>query len=202
MLPAWREHGCESELYTREEVKKTMSVSIRILACVSTICNPDETEEQKTRSLSAALIRAYNEQFKASGYMCPEANDVLRLKHVTDIVWGSDEPEHIMLTAKSWNNDIVHSLMNAIGSVLTGPADGMWPALDTDRTQELTVAAAAANDEARPNAKQLLFNLPLGTGASWCYDTNWCYECVLSENRLRNIVKHPEDYAVAWLHAD
>lgn len=65
-----------------------MSVSIRILACVSTICNPDETEEQKTRSLSAALIRAYNEQFKSSGYMCPEANDVLRLKHVTDIVWG------------------------------------------------------------------------------------------------------------------
>ena len=90
-----------------------MSVSIRILACVSTICNPDETEEQKTRSLSAALIRAYNEQFKDSSYMCPETNDVLRLKHVTDIVWGSDEPEHIMLTAKSWNNDIVHSLMNA-----------------------------------------------------------------------------------------
>ena len=101
-----------------------------------------------------------------------------------------------MLTAKSWNNDIVHSLMNAIGSVLTSPADGMWPALDTDRTQELTIAAAAANNEARPNAKQLLFNLPTG------YDTSWQYECVLSENRLRQILQHPEDYAVAWLHAD
>ncbi|MBM6887028.1 hypothetical protein [Pseudoflavonifractor phocaeensis] len=168
-----------------------MSVSIRILACVSTICNPDDRPEKREAQLASALKRAYNEQFR--GYIAG---------NVTDIVWGSDEPEHIMLAAKSWNNDIVHSLMNAIGSVLTGPADGMWPALDTDRTQELTVAAAAANNEARPNAKQLLFNLPLGTGASWCYDTNWCYECVLSENRLRNIVKHPEDYAVAWLHAD
>lgn len=168
-----------------------MSVSIRILACVSTICNPDDRPEKREAQLASALKRAYNEQFR--GYLA---------RNVTDIVWGSDEPEHIMLTAKSWNNDIVHSLMNAIGSVLTGPADGMWPALDTDRTQELTIAAAAANDEARPNAKQLLFNLPLGPGNSWCYDTNWCYECVLSENRLRNIVKHPEDYAVTWLHAD
>ena len=168
-----------------------MSVSVRILACVSTICSPDDRPEKREAQLASALKRAYNEQFR--GYIAG---------NVTDIVWGSDEPEHIMLAAKSWNNDIVHSLMNAIGSVLTGPADGMWPALDTDRTQELTVAATAANDEPRPNAKQLLFNLPLGPTTSWCYDTNWCYECVLSENRLRNIVKHPEDYAVAWLHAD
>ena len=98
-----------------------------------------------------------------------------------------------------WNSDIIHDLMMAIGGVLSGPSDGALPILNSDRTQELTVAAAAANDEARPDAKQLLFNLPLGTGASWCYDTNWCYECVLSENRCENILKHPEDYAVAWL---
>ena len=74
MLPAWREHGCESNLYTREEVTKTMSVSIRILACVSTICNPDDRpEKREAQSTVAALKRAYNEQFKSSGYMYPEA---------------------------------------------------------------------------------------------------------------------------------
>lgn len=168
-----------------------MSVSIRILACVSTICSPDDRPEKREAQLASALKRAYNEQFR--GYLAG---------NVTNIVWGSDEPEHILLAAKTWNSNISHNLMAAIGNILTGPADGMWPALDTDRTQELTIAAAAANNEPRPNAKQLLFNLPLGPGTSWCYDTNWCYECVLSENRLRNIVKHPEDYAVAWLHAD
>ena len=163
-----------------------MSVSIRILACISTICNPDDRPEKREAQLASALKRAYNKQFR----------DYLA-RNVTDIVWGSDEPEHIMLTAKSWNNDIVHSLMNAIGSVLTGPADGMWPALDTDRTQELTVAAAAANDEARPDAKCLLFNMPIGGG-----ETSWRYECVLSENRLSDALKHPENYAIAWLYAD
>ena len=186
MLPAWREHGCESELYTREEVKKTMSVSIRILACVSTICNPDDRPEKREAQLASALKRAYNEQFR----------DYLA-RNVTNIVWGIDKPEHITRAAKVWNSDIIHDLMMAIGGVLSGPSDGALPILDSDRTQELTVAAAAANDEARPDAKCLLFNLPTGGG-----DTSWCYECVLSENRLRNIVKHPEDYVTAWLHAD
>lgn len=185
MLPAWREHGCESNLYTREEVTKTMSVSIRILACVSTICNPDDRLEKREAQLASALKRAYNEQFK----------DYIT-RDVSTITWGYDEPEHILLTAKSWNSDISHDLMVAIGNILTSPADGAWPALGNDRTDALLVAASATNDEPRPNAKQLLFNMPTG------HDTSWCYECVLSENRLRNIVKHPENYVTAWLHAD
>ena len=185
MLPAWREHGCESNLYTREEVTKTMSVSIRILACVSTICNPDDRPEKREAQLASALKRAYNEQFK----------DYIT-RDISTIIWGYDEPEHILLTAKSWNSDISHDLMAAIGGVLSGPSDGALPILDSDRTQELTVAAAAANDEARPDAKCLLFNMPIGG------ETSWRYECVLSENRLNDALKHPEDYAVAWLYAD
>ena len=162
-----------------------MSVSIRILACVSTICNPDDRPEKREAQLASALKRAYNEQFR--GYLA---------RNVTNIVWGSDEPEHILLTAKSWNSDIIHDLMMAIGGVLSGPSDGALPILDSDRTQELTVAAAAANDEARPDAKCLLFNMPIGG------ETSWRYECVLSENRLNDALKHPENYAIAWLYAD
>ncbi|OUN07095.1 hypothetical protein [Flavonifractor sp. An91] len=66
-----------------------MSVSIRILACVSTICNPDDRPEKREAQLASALKRAYNEQFK--GYIT---------RDVSTIVWGSDEPEHILLTAK------------------------------------------------------------------------------------------------------
>lgn len=137
MLPAWREHGCESKLYTREEVTTTMSVSIRILACVSTICNPDDRPEKREAQLASALKRAYNEQFK----------DYIT-RDVSTIIWGYDEPEHILLTAKSWNSDIIHDLMMAIGGVLSGPSDGALPILDSDRTQELTVAAP------RPMMKQ------------------------------------------------
>ena len=163
-----------------------MSVSIRILAYISTICNPDDRPEKREAQLASALKRAYNEQFR--NYLA---------RNVTNIVWGSDEPEHILLTAKSWNSDIIHDLMMAIGGVLSGPSDGALPILDNDRTQELTVAAAAANDEARPDAKCLLFNLPTGGG-----ETSWRYECVLSENRLNDTLKHPENYAIAWLYAD
>lgn len=109
-----------------------MSVSIRILACVSTICNPDDRPEKQEAQLASALKRAYNKQFR----------DYLA-RNVTNIVWGSDEPEHILLTAKSWNNDIIHDLIMAIGGVLSGPSDGALPILNSDRTQELTVAAAA-----------------------------------------------------------
>lgn len=186
MLPAWREHGCESKLYTREEVTTTMSVSIRILACVSTICNPDDRPEKREAQLASALKRAYNEQFE---------NYIAR--NVSTITWGVDKPEHITRAAKAWNSDIIHDLMMAIGGVLSGPSDGALPILDSDRTQELTVAAAAANDEARPDAKCLLFNLPTGGG-----ETSWRYECVLSENRLNDTLKHPENYAVVWLYAD
>ena len=163
-----------------------MSVSIRILACVSTICNPDDRPEKRETQLASALKRAYNEQFKDS-----------ITRDVSTIIWGYDEPEHILLTAKSWNSDISHDLMMAIGGVLSGPSDGALPILDSDRTQELTVAAAAANDEARPDAKCLLFNMPIGGG-----ETSWRYECVLSENRLNDALKHPENYAIAWLYAD
>ena len=41
-----------------------MSVSIRILACVSTICNPDDRPEKREAQLASALKRAYNEQFE------------------------------------------------------------------------------------------------------------------------------------------
>ena len=163
-----------------------MSISIRILACVSTICNPDDRPKKREAQLASALKRAYNEQFK---------NYITR--DISTIIWGYDEPEHILLTAKSWNSDISHDLMVAIGGVLSGPSDGALPILDSDRTQELTVAAAAANDEARPDAKCLLFNMPIGGG-----ETSWRYECVLSENRLNDALKHPENYAIAWLYAD
>ena len=186
MLPAWREHGCESKLYTREGVTTTMSVSIRILACVSTICNPDDRPEKREAQLASALKRAYNEQFE---------NYIAR--NVSTITWGVDKPEHITRAAKAWNSDIIHDLMMAIGGVLSGPSDGALPILNSDRTQELTIAAAAANDEARPDAKCLLFNLPAGGS-----DTSWYYECVLSENRLNDALKHPENYAIVWLYAD
>ena len=185
MLRARREDGCDSNLYTREEVTKTMSVSIRILACVSTICNPDDRPEKREAQLASALKRAYNEQFK----------DYIT-RDVSTITWGVDKPEHITRAAKMWNSDIIHDLMMAIGGILSGPSDGALPILNSDRTQELTVAATAANDEARPDAKCLLFNMPIGG------ETSWRYECVLSENRLNDALKHPEDYAVAWLYAD
>lgn len=163
-----------------------MSVSIRILACVSTICNPDDRPEKREDQLASALKRAYNEQFK----------DYIT-RDVSTITWGVDKPEHITRTAKVWNSDIIHDLMMAIGGVLSGPSDGALPILNSDRTQELTVAAAAANDEPRPDAKCLLFNMPIGGG-----ETSWRYECVLSENRLSDALKHPENYAIAWLYAD
>lgn len=145
-----------------------MCLSIQVLANISFVCNSLDTNTKKTKHLTRALKEKYN------------------------------EPEHIILTARKWNETLTKDLINRIENFLTGPKeDNNLPRLGSPETQMLAVAATAADDIPMSITEHLLFCIPQDV-----IHKNRFYSCILGDDRLQNIQQHPENYAVVQLCID
>ena len=168
-----------------------MCLSIQVLANISFVCNSLDTNTKKTKHLTRALKEKYNDQFKDDIYPFDTID-------ATNIIWGTDEPEHIILTARKWNETLTKDLINRIENFLTGPKeDNNLPRLGSPETQMLAVAATATDDIPMSITEHLLFCIPQDV-----IHKNRFYSCILGDDRLQDIQQHPENYAVVQLCVD